>query len=174
MSFRIHAAGNPRFHYTRDNCVDGDIFEAAAIMSALRSAGPSPIGVASGVADYVVPSDASAMREGLGAIAHMTFLHTLRTAVDLLATCNDARDGWISVYANQSHLLWVDTARIAVYDFTPGDNPSSEFMVKIMPVLTATGMNNFGVLMQMSMALSRYYDRIGTSGRPMIQIQLFR
>jgi hypothetical protein len=78
------------------------------------------------------------------------------------------------VYANQSHLLWVDTARIAVCDFTPGDNPSSELMVKIMPVLTATGMNNFGVLMQMSMALSRYYDRIGVGGRPMIQVQLFR
>lgn len=125
MSFRVFAAGSDHFNFERDNNPDMDIFEAAAVASALRAVGsPTARGVAEGVADYEVPSDASAFREGVAAIAQMQFLHLLKNSVDFLAMCTGVGEGaWISVAPVQSHILWPDTAAFARYDFTPGDNP---------------------------------------------------
>lgn len=175
MSFRVFAAGSQHFHYARDNNPDMDIFNAADVASALRSVGsPSVRGVAEGVADYYVPSDTGAYREGIAAIARMEFLHMLKNSVDFLAMCTGSSDGWISVAPRQSHVLWPDTASFARYNFSPGDDPGSEFFRTIRPALEATDMNNYGVLRMLALVLSRYYDHIGDSGTPMIQIQLFK
>ncbi|MBK7707425.1 MAG: hypothetical protein IPN69_17980 [Acidobacteria bacterium] len=174
MSFNIFAAGSRGFQYTRENYPDDDVFEAASILSALRSGGPTALGVAEGVADYVVPSEGSAILDGVQAVAQITFLHTLCGAVDQLAMCSGANRGWISVAPRQTHALWPDTNRFARYDFSPGREPGAEFMRCILPILEATGMANYGVLMAMSLALSGYRSHIGSSGTPMIQIELWR
>lgn len=175
MSFSIHAAGVGRgggFVYTRRNCADGDIFEAAAIMSALRSSSPTRVGAAEGVASYTVPSESSARMDGIRGIARMEFIHLLQNGVGMLASCEGARQGWLSVTANQSHIAWPATNRIARYNFLPGVNSACEFMQTMMPVLTGTEMNNYGVLRGLAMALNGYYYNIGTTGRPMLLVQL--
>lgn len=174
MSFNIFAAGVRGFQYTRENCPDDDIFEAASVMSALRAGGPTLQGAGEAVADYVVPSEGSAILDGVQAVAQLTFLHTLCGAVDQLAACSGARNGWISVAPREGHALWPDTNRFARYDFRPGDDPGREFVARILPALEATGMANYGVLRAMSLALSGYRSHIGSSGTPMIQIELWR
>ena len=80
------------FRYTRDNQADDDVFEAAAIISALNASGPSVGGVAEGVADYALPFVDTT--DGVRAVVSMTFMHMLRTSVDLLGTCTQASNGW--------------------------------------------------------------------------------
>ncbi|QYO67707.1 RNA-guided endonuclease InsQ/TnpB family protein [Leptolyngbya sp. 7M] len=41
MSFRIYVSGSNGFRYERNNCADDDVFEAAAVISALNASGPS-------------------------------------------------------------------------------------------------------------------------------------
>jgi hypothetical protein len=190
MSFRILARGTNGFIYQRNNQPDGDIFVAADVVAALRASGPSYQGAAEGVADYVLPSEDGALREVVRHIAEMTFLPILRDSVSLLATCTQAHEGWISVSTHQSRNmsfmgglgivpLIVNPPRpernaFASYNFAPGNNPGAEFVQAIAQALHATGMNNYGVLRVMSIALSQYWDRIGRSARPMIQIHLYR
>jgi len=173
MSFRIHAAG-PGTPYIRRNCADGDIFQAAAVMSAFRASSPSARGAGEGVADYVLPSPESAMREGVRAIARMTFFSLMRDQVTLLAMHPRAHGGWISVYANKSNLIMPDTNSIARYNFFPGVSPGAEFFTRIAPTLTATDMNNYGVLLQIAMALSHFHGRTRRNVSPMISIQLHK
>lgn len=172
MSFRIFATGTENFHYTRDNCADNDIFEAAEVMSALQGLEPSASGVAQGVAEYLSPSMEGVRSSGIASIASGEMVHLLTNAVTMLATCTGARQGWISVAPRTSHFLRAETSRYARYNFSPGREPALEFMRMILPVLTATDMNNYGVLREMAIALSRYYAHIGNSGTPMIQIEL--
>jgi hypothetical protein len=177
MSFRVFAAGvgpNGTWNYERDKNPDDDVFEAAAVISAFRASGPSVRGAAEAVADYHVPSDASAYRDAIRAIATMTFMQTLNNSVCFLAMCRGASNGWISVAPRRSRTLWVDTVGFARYDFSPGNSPGSEFIQTIVPALRATDMNNYGVLRSLSIVLSRYQQHIGDGGTPMIQIQLFK
>lgn len=170
MGFRIHAAGSNGFRYTRDDQPDGDIFQAAAIMTALQGLQPS---VSSGVQttiDYYQPNAGEA--DAARVVAGITFLQLLSDAVDMLGTCAGAGEGWISVSPRQSHTLWPDTSAFARYEFFPGDSPGAEFIQRITPILVSTNMNNYGVLRAMSNALSLYWGHIDISDRPMIQIQL--
>lgn len=174
MSFNIFAAGVRGYQFTRENFPDSGVFEAASVLSALRSGGPSARGVAEGVADYVIPSEGGAEMTGVEAVAQLTFLHTLCGAVDQLAACSGSSNGWITVAPRQGHTLWPDTSRYSRYDFTPGNDPGREFVARILPALEATDMANYGVLMAMSLALSGYRSHIGSSGTPMIQIELWK
>lgn len=100
MSFRIFAVGanSPRqFNYERCNCADGDLCEAAAVMNAMRSAGPSARGVAEGVADYVAPSAESEGRSGIQGNLGVALRAHCGQGITLLGQCRDARHGWISV-----------------------------------------------------------------------------
>jgi hypothetical protein len=168
MSFNIFAAGTEGFNYSRNNCADGGLFEAAAVMNALRAAGPTPVGVAEGVVDYYGPSVESEARSGIQAGLRMVFAQRLGQAVVMLAQCSGARQGWIAVSARKSA-----THRYARYNFMPNIDPGLEFMQSIMPALTATDMNNYGVLREMEIALMRYRNLIGAAARPMIQVELY-
>ena len=170
MSFRIHAAGSNGFRYTRDNNPDEDIFEAAAVISALNASGPSVGGAVEGVADYALPS--VSVTDGARSIASATFIHMLRDSVDMLATCGGASDGWISVAPRLTHSLWPDTADFARYEFYPGESPGSEFIQMILPALSSTDFNHYGTFRALSIVFSEYYSHLGGSGRPMIQEQL--
>lgn len=172
MSFRIFASGLGRFQYSNSNCADGDVFEAAALMSALRASGPGLGGAAEGVADYVVPSEASSFRELLRQAARMTFAHYLKMSTTLLATSGRHRNGWIRVHANESNTFWPDTARFVSYDFRPGNSPGAEFVETVAPVLTDTGLNNYGVMREMTIVISRYEQSVSKGETPMLLIQL--
>jgi hypothetical protein len=170
MSFRIHAAGSDGFRYTHDNQADDDVFEAAAIISALNASGPSAGGAVEGAADYMLPS--VGILDGVQSVASMTMMHSLRSSVDMLGSCSGASRGWISVAPREESLVWADTSSFARYEFYPGDSAGSEFIRMILPALSAANFNNYGTFRSMALALSAYYSHIGNAGRPMIQIQL--
>jgi|WetSurMetagenome_2_1015567.scaffolds.fasta_scaffold57277_2 hypothetical protein len=186
MSFRIFAAGTPNFNYSRENCADGDLFQAAEAMDTLMSVGPMgnteegftvlqthALGAGVGLAESALPSAEGNIQTALRA---STRAH-LGDGVTLLASCNGVRqEAWISVNANRSQLLgaWPDATGFAQYNFFPNYNPGAEFMRVAIPVLERTSMNNWGVLLQMDIALRNYYLFIHGRGTPRIQIQLFK
>lgn len=189
MSFRIYAAGviagSRPFVYTRNNQPDGDIFEAAAVISALRAvSGPSGTvgrtmenvarGAVEAAADYVLPSEASLEREGIRGIARMVFLYTLNNMVTLLAMSSRAHQGWISVYTHQSRWLWADNVGFVSFGLGGRSEPGVEFIREVSPILSDTDMNNYGVLRTMSLALSEYHSRLDRTRPPMINIELFK
>lgn len=67
-----------------------------------------------------------------------------------------------------------ETTGFARYNFIPNICPGAELMQRVLPVLEATEMNNWGVLQEMDNAFRAYRNLIGPDGRPMIQIQLFK
>ena len=170
MSFRIHAAGTNGFRYTRDNCLDNNVFQAASIYSALQSGGPTRMGVASGVIDYAQPNASEA--DGARVVAGLTFLHLVTQAVDLIAADSNTEGGWIAVSCQTSRTLRSDLSGFARYDFHPNESPGSEFVQRVTPALVSTEMNNYGVLFEMSNALSGYQGRSNRSDTPMLLIQL--
>ncbi len=190
MSFRVFAAGSIGFHFAKDNNPDMEIFEAAVVASALvEGSDPSgkivehvgagaaaAVAVGQGVADALLHpvSDHAVYHEALAAHATAEFLHCLDDTVTLLAACSGANDGCISVYSCQSHLLWPDTVGFASYCFSPGDYAGREFFQAIKSSLEKTDMNNYGVLRILSIVLAKYYEHIGESGTPWINIQLFK
>jgi len=101
-------------------------------------------------------------------------IELLGSSVDMLGTCSGASRGWISVAPREESVVWADTSSFARYEFYPGSSPGSEFIMMILPALTATGFNNYGAFRSMALALSDYYSHIGGSGRPIIQLQLTR
>jgi len=170
MSFNVFASGMGNFHYKKDGFIDGDDFVPMNVVSSLMTMSPDALGAAGAYIDYKKPG----ITDLVGKIATMEFLHLLNDSVCFLAMCDDASDGWISVSCTQSHLLWPDTKSIARYNFQPGDSPGAEFIKAIGPALKATDMDNWGVLAALSIVLSKFYDLIGQSGRPIINIMLSR
>ncbi|MCU0961908.1 MAG: hypothetical protein MUF48_17575 [Pirellulaceae bacterium] len=177
MSFNIYASGTAGFVYSRNHCADGDLFEAAEIINAMRNAGPSPMGVAEGVGDYVLPSAEGQARTGIQAqLGTATRAHA-GDGVNLLAMCNQAaQGGWVSVNANRRRALglWPDATGIRRYNFRPRADAAVEFATLIVPLLRATSMNNWGVWLEVDQALRHYYLHIHGAGRPMILVQLTR
>lgn len=175
MSFRIHAAGSNNFRYTRDNCVDDDIFDAAELLSALQDLEQSPgrlvptVGTAiSAGVGYFLPS---ATNNVVRAVAQLESLHTLQTAFASLAVA--ANRGFIDTFARQTRRLRIEDVFVSArYNFVGEDYPTTRFMRTILPILRQTEMNNFGVLLQLSRVLSLYSDHIGDSNNPMLLVNL--
>ncbi len=177
MAFRIHAPGVMDFTYSRTNCADGDLFEAAAVMNAIRAAGPSRIGVAEGVADYVLPSAESEARSGIQANLGTATRAHCGDGVTLLASCNGVGQGaWITVSAHRRRVagLWPDAGGFARYEFRPNVQPAAEFMRRVIPALTSAGMNNWGVLLEIDKALRGYYTYLHGTGCPRINVNLYK
>jgi len=168
MSFRIFAAGVPKFNYIKDKLPDGEVFEAVKVIHAFTSADPSFAGAGGVTSDIILPDITDVVKN----IAGMQFAHLLNNAVCYLAMQPSASSGWISVAATEKNILWTDTVRHIKYNFTPGDNPGAEFMKKLSPALKDTNMDNFGVLYGIAMAVTKYYNIIGDQQVPMINIQL--
>ena len=176
MSFRIEVIAHPGFRYDRDDCADGGLFELAAVLSAVRASGPSAQGAVEGVLDYVVPSMESQARENIDAhLDTITRQHMLE-GLEFLASCNHVRQGaWISVVVYDEGWFSTESLGIAVYNFSPLQDVRSEFVQSVCPMLDDTGMNRWGVLFQMDIAMRRYYtERLHGQGRPMMQIYLFK
>ena len=167
MSFRIHASGGARYHYIRPKCADGEMIQNLAFLSALRSGELAP-------ANHIVPSAETVHQNGLQAIARRTGIHLLRSGVEFLAMQPGARRGWISVYARKNISYWPDKARMAKFYLAGGDAPAYAFMKRMMPVLKETGMDNFGVFLQLAQAIGGYssHMKVRKHKTPMLSIQL--
>ena len=171
MSFRIYAAGTRGFRYSRDGCPDEDIFQAAAVISAINSSGPSVGGVIDGIRDYQGGSDVLDQTRSLGRAA---FAYLLQSAVDSLALCPGAAQGWISVYSVNTHIFWPDTNHHMTFRFDSSDSPGADFVRSIVPGLVTTDFNNYGTFRAMALAVSRYNTHIGMEGVPILRLELSR
>lgn len=176
MSFSIFASGNALgqpFHYYRADCIDGDDFVIAELISTLQGMTPSAIGVAQSAAETVIANNLpGGAAEGMGTIAFLEFLHTLKNIVDCLAMCDDASNGRITVFTKQKHFFSADDLGYGRYYFYPGNDPGTEFIKAIGRSLEATDMNNWGVLRALVIVLTLYSNAVGQSGKPDIMIQL--
>ena len=175
MSFNIFASGvanGQTFHYYRADCIDGDDFAVADLISTLSFMKQNTIGVAQAVAEKIVgkylPGSAP---DGMGTIAFLEFLHVLKNLVDSLAMCDDALNGYIIVFSKNSGVFSDDYGE-GRYTFRPGNDPGTEFVRAIGKCLEVTDMNNWGVLRALIIVLTLYSNAVGQSGKPMLMIQL--
>lgn len=170
MSFRIHAAGSNGFRYERDNCPDDDVFEAAAVISALSASGPSVGGAVEGAADYLQPS--VGVLDGVSSVATTTMTELLRSTVNFLAIGRNTSRGWISVGSRTASAVWADSTGFARYEFYDDDDPGAEFIRTILPSLRESGFNNYGTFRALAMAISLFDSHRPSSGPPTLLIQL--
>lgn len=168
MGFRIFASGSHKFHYKKDNFIDGRDFEPMKIVSILMTMSPTGLGVA----DAYISHKSKGITDLMESLATTEFLHNLNNAVCFLAMCSGSSDGWISVATTEKHTFWPDTKGYEEYRFSPGDNPGAEFIRLIGPSLKETDLNNWGVILALGLVLGRYANRIGQDARPMINISL--
>jgi hypothetical protein len=73
---------------------------------------------------------------------------------------SQASNGWISVAARESHLLWPDTGAYAEYKFYPGDSPGAEFIKKIGPALKEANLATWGVLRMLALVIAKFENHI--------------
>lgn len=178
MGFNIFVAGvtgekkdggRGHFHYSKDNCLDQGDFDPPALLSLIPS---SPD--AAGVAEKIVGSPEShlgdATVKGMAKIAEMQFAHLVRTGVDLLAMHGSG--GKISVYCVQQKWYWADSNSFVEFKIDGSSNPGRDFLKKISPGLVKTELNNFGVLAQIAIALSKYDSALPSSASPFLNISL--
>lgn len=178
MSFNIFVSGvtgnkkgggRGHFHYSKDNCLDQSDFDPPALLSIIPS---SPN--AAGVAEKIVGSPEShlgaATVSGMSKIAEMQFAHLVRTSVDLLAMHGSG--GKISVYCLQEKLLWADSNSFVTFNIDNSNNPGRDFLKTIGPGLVKTELNNFGVLAQIAIVLSKYDSALPSSASPFLNISL--
>lgn len=173
MSFDIFASGsagtknNPTiFNYKKDNLFDDDTFDLPVILSKLITMGNMK-GAANVVAGAGIPGIVEAA-EGLG---RMIALDQLNQAMTFLTMRAGAR-GTIMVTGEEDHLLWAKTSRTVIYTiFSSVQTPGADFITRIGPVLIDTGLDSFGVLLELAKVLSEYQKKIG-SGFPGIDLKI--
>ncbi len=170
MSFRTHAAGSSGFRYERDNCPDEDVFEAAAVISALNASGPSVGGAVEGAADYVLPS--VGVLDGVSSVASTEMIHLLRSTVSFLAMNRNTNRGWISVSTRAASAVWADSTGFATYYFLNDADPGGEFIRTILPSMRESGFENYGTFRALAMAITAYDAHRPSSGPPTLLIQL--
>jgi hypothetical protein len=170
MSFSIHAAGSNGFRFSRDNREDEDIFQAAAIMSALQSAEPNVSSAVEGVADYVTPNVGPL--DAVQAAAGIQLGQLLADAVNFLVLETHTSLGWISVHARHTHVLWPTASGFARVELVSGDDNGFLFMRTILPALNEAGMNNYGVFRAMAEAVGSYNEFLNGRGPATLLIQL--
>jgi hypothetical protein len=173
MGFDISAGGTNNFHYKRNGCEDGSTFEFIKVITILQSLdiqSAAHLGITGtgGYIDYKAPGITDVMIS----LATMEMLHNLSNAVCFLAMNPHSSDGYIFLNATEKNTFWADTNRNAKYSFSPGDSPAAEFVNAIKNCLKDTGLDNFGVLQHLSIALSKFNDCIDDSMSPQIMISL--
>src|SRR5437899_1398073 len=107
MSFSIFASGTNGFHFQKSRCVDDSDLDLVDLLGKFQTMEPSWMGVGATAIDIAQPS--AGIIDLMKTMATMEFLHLLSDAVCFLAMNSQASNGWISVAATESHLLWPDT-----------------------------------------------------------------
>jgi hypothetical protein len=103
-------------------------------------------------------------------IAELEFAHLVRTSVDLLAMHGSG--GKITLYCLQKSWYWADTNSFVEFNFSGSSNPGRDFLKKIGPGLVKTELNNFGVLAQIAICLSKYDTALPNNSSPFLNISL--
>jgi hypothetical protein len=169
LTGNTEGGGRGHFHYSKDNCLDRGDFDPPAILSMVPS---SPD--ASGVAEKIAGSPESHLTDGvingMSKIAEIELAHMVRTGVDLLAMHGSG--GEISVYCVQKSWYWADTNSYVSFKFSSSNDPGRDFLKKIAPGLVKTELNNFGVLAQIAIVLSKYDSALPGSASPHLNISL--
>lgn len=174
MGFDIFAAGTDNFHYQRKGCEDGGTFNAIQLISTLQGLDVSSL---QSLGRSYAKSQNDPTNEPSGYIDAMIFqvkmemLHNLSNAVCILSMKN-TDEGWIYLNATEKHTFWADTMRAAKYGFSPGDLPGAEFIKTIINSLKDTSMDNFGVIQQLAIVLSKFSNHIDDDMTPKISITL--
>lgn len=177
MSFSIFAVGvtghkqgggRGQFNYSKDNCLDRGDFDPPALLSILP---PSPN--AAGVAEKIIGSPDShlgaATVSAMTKLAEIEMAHLVTNAVSLLAiNCNR---GQISVYCHKEQWYWADANSFETFYFG-GSDPGRDFLKKIGPGLVKTELNNFGVLAQIAIAISKYDGALPSGNDSFLSISL--
>ena len=173
MGFEVWASGSrgsgkKLFHYSKKNCLDQGDFEPPKLLTMLPS---SPN--AAGVAEKIVGSPEShiggATVAGMFKIAEMEMAHLLASSVDMLAI--SGRNGKINLYCLESKWYWADSNSFISFSLNSSD-PGRDFIRKISPGLVKTDLNNFGVLGQLAIVLTKYNSELPNSADPFINIEL--
>ena len=172
MGFDIFAAGSGHFHYQMDGCIDQGTVDFVQLLAALQSMEPTRAGAAQAAAEYATPS--AGITDVMGALAYREGIHNLNNAVSFLAMSSGSSDGWISLSSTNKHVLWVDTVRFARYNFSPGDDPGTEFFHTIRHALEDTNMNNWGVILKLGEVIARYSNSLDDNARPILNISITR
>ena len=170
MGFNVFASGSGSFHYQKDDFVDGDDFDTLKIVSEAQSMDPTKLGAVDAVRGHYLSKD---MSDALPVLAKREFLYTLTETVDLLAMRGGSANGFIAVTAKQTHPLWPDTIRFARYGFSPGDSPGTEFIRTIAKNLDDTDLKTWGVLMALTLVLSKFLDHLNRDGSLGTMINIF-
>lgn len=177
MSFSIFAVGvtgnkeggRGQFNYSKDNCLDRDDFDPPALLSIIPS---SPD--AAGVTEKIIGSPDSRsddlMTAAVSKIAEIELAHLLRNAVDMLAI--NANGGKISVYSYLEKWYWADSNNFDTFHINGSSNPGRDFLKKISPGLVKTELNNFGVLYQLAIAVSKYDSALSSNSEAFLNISL--
>ncbi len=172
MGFKIWSVGvlgsDNLFHYTKDNCLDRGDFEPPALLSAIPDS-PNAAGVAKKISGTPESHVGGAEVQGMFKIAELVFAHHVVDGVNFLAMHGSL--GSISVYCYQSKWYWADGNSFVTYHIS-GANPGKDFLERITPGLKDTGLNNFGVLAQIAICLSKYDSALSKSRRPNLRIEL--
>ncbi len=158
MSFDVFASGSG-FHYQHDKFFDGDGFDTLQILSDALSMEPTKLGAVDAARSHFLSVD---MTNAAPLLAKREYVHALTETVDLLALRAGSADAFIAVTAKQSRALWADTIRFARYGFNPGDSPGAEFIRAIDKSLGDTGLKTWGVLMALTIVLSKFLDYLNS------------
>lgn len=178
MGFNIFAVGltgskqgggRGQFNYSKDNCLDQGDFDPPVLLSIIPS---SPD--AAGVTEKIIGSPDSRsdelMSAGMFKIAELEFAHLVMNAVDMLAI--KANGGKISVYCYQEKWYWADSNNFDTFYINSSGNPGRDFLKKIGAGLKKTELNNFGVLLQLAFAISKYENALPSNEEAWLNIDL--
>lgn len=173
MGFKIFASGSTGFHYGKDKCEDGSTFELIKVVTALQSLDIASMGTLAitGTGAYI-DYKAQGITDLMVALAREEMFHNLSNAMCFLAMLPNSSDGQIFVAATEKNIFSPDVSRSATYKFSPGDMPGAEFITTIWRSLKDTGLDNFGVLLQLSVVITKFYNHIDDSTTPKLLIDL--
>lgn len=156
------------FHYSKDNCLDQGDFEPPALLSMIPDS-PDAVGVATKIVGTPESHLGGATVKGIFKIAELEFAHLLMQGVNLLAIHGSS--GSISLYTHQTKWYWADSNSFDNFVFY-GSNPGREFLKTITPSLKKTNLNNFGVLAQIAIVISKYDASLKGRVQPMLRMEV--
>jgi len=178
MSFNIYASGllgtvsgggRKPFKYSKDGCFDSGDFDPPALVSMLPATKDWK-GVAEKIGGTQEEYLSASVVKGMTKIAEIELAAMVRLGVDMLAMRGNG--GEIVVYCVQEDWLWGNTNSYANFKLNSSQDPGRDFLKKIGPGLVKTELNNFGVLRQLAMALSKYNSDLSGYASPYLNISL--
>ena len=166
MGFNVFASGVGKFHYSKDNCIDLIDFDPPTLLALVPSS-PSWGGVAKTLLGTPESQLQSATVKAWSKMGEIVFVHNITDGIELLSMSGS---GKITLRCDEENLLLPNTSGFVIFDFAASSNPGSDFIKAIAPVLKKTGLNNFGVLLQISIVLSKFQSSLPSSTPPYLNI----